>query len=161
MSQVVAVTLKESNWTKAQQPHFQYNPELDYETKVLELENLSIHQSIINLHMPIDEEMWKCLFDTLNTINVPYTYIVGDLNAHENQHHGEKNLGHRLVELRNQGYIDLVPSDFVTYYNGRTTVDHFFYDNKQLHREIEFRVLPINLSDHASLLFETKTDKSK
>lgn len=156
----IALVNKESNWKRAEQEKFKYTPKFDYGNKVLELQNKNI--SILGLHMNTDNAMWECLGNTLDAQNnIRYTFIVGDLNAHDNEHRPDDRRSlEKLKMIQEHWYSDLVPKDYVTYYPVMTTVDHFFYDNKQLtdkYREIEFRVLPINLSDHASLLFETKT----
>lgn len=161
MAEVVAFTTKKSNWTKAAISHFNFKGDYTYEMKVLELENLSIHQSLINLHMPIVESLWNSLFISLKDYR--YTYVVGDLNAHENEHYKENNMSNRLEELRYMDYIDLVPPDYITYFKGQTSIDHFFIDsfNEGLDlKEIEFEVLGTTISDHASLIYEIKTDRT-
>ena len=164
---VVALLLKDkSNWTQINEFKY-FDTDYDLGSKVVEIENKVTGQSIIGLHMVelgekrITEEkgkdlLWDCLSDTLESHK--YTYIVGDLNAHNNEHRpDDKRSPEKLKMFTDKGYKDLVPDNYVTFYSAKTTVDHMYYNTEQVKAdEGDFGLIPINLSDHACLVYESK-----
>ena len=156
---VALVKKKDSNWKRVEKDNtkFPYTKILTV-NKVLELEHKETKETILNLHIT-EDEVWDCLADTLESHK--YTYIVGDLNAHNNEHRPEnKRSPEKLKIFTDNEYTDLVPDNYVTYYSGKTTVDHIFIKKDNV-EEAKFNLIPINLSDHACLICEIEANKDK
>lgn len=155
-SAVVALVKKNSNWKRVETENTKFTYEkISTVNKVLELEHKETKETILNLHIT-DDRVWDCLSDTLESHK--YTYIVGDLNAHNNEHRPEdKRSPEKLKMFTDKGYKDLVTDNYVTFYSAKTTVDHMYYNTEQVKAdEGDFSLIPINLSDHACLVYESK-----
>lgn len=70
------------------------------------------------------------------------------------------NSSEKLNIIRDNGYIDLVPDNYVTYYRYMTTIDHIFIKNDYV-EEAKLGLIPSNLSNHACLICEIEANKDK
>ena len=150
----IAIFTKNSNWKSSNVSKLCYNLEANgshrFGNKFIELQHNNLE--LLGVHMPYDQKAWKNLISSSNRFSI----IVGDFNAHENEHRHEKKSSN-LPFLREHNFIDAVPSNAVTYYPTETTLDHFFFQkNKISESNITISIFPSGLSDHATILVELR-----
>ncbi|MFZ2537483.1 MAG: hypothetical protein WAX04_01100 [Oscillospiraceae bacterium] len=108
---------------------------------------------LLGVHMPIDTKskqdnvkFWQALFDYLKPKAQNNFFIVGDFNAHI----GKCDYNEYFNNFLNNGYCDILPENKITYYKGKTKIDHILVFSEA--PTVEASCLAEHYSDHAVIV---------
>lgn len=139
----IAIVNQQSNWREVEMCESIFTEKADYRNRVVEVQCEDL--KVMGVHMHSER---TTLWDTVIEALEKYPVVIGDFNAHYNQHSSSK-LKMELSTIINTGYLDLVPNDYVTFFPRSTTLDHVLISDEIYHNESKCEVVPKNYSDHA------------
>lgn len=121
----LSISHTESGWDEDETHEFGQSV-TDFKNRFVEMKHRSGIQ-LIGLHMPINpkqeqenKQFWETLIQYSSKKRSDRFMMAGDFNAHI----GSCNYQKQYVDLLAQGYIDVIPDGTVTYFPGKTTLDH-------------------------------------
>lgn len=146
----IAITNRESGWEKIEESESIFVNDRDYANRIVEIQNGKVKVMGVQMYLEVEDKgdsdvlLWEKMLQHIEK----YTVVIGDFNAHTNSHRDSK-FRNMLNRIEEKGYMDLISSDFVTFYPAMTTIDHTFV-SKDVDKEIcKCEVIPKNFSDHA------------
>ena len=105
----------------------------------------------ILLGVHINPKMWDMIENGLEREKV--TFVVWDFNAYEER--GE--MKNKPSILRGLGYNSFIPSNVITYFEGKSSVDNFYVNKDRILKHgisIEVKKTESFISDHACCTLE-------
>lgn len=126
------------------------NKAINFKNRFIEAVNDNgIH--LFGVHMPIDPKneqdniaFWKDLSDYSKNHNNPI--IAGDFNAHI----GDCDYTEYFNNILKNGYCDILPEEAITYYKGKTKIDHILVFSET--PTVEAYCIAEHYSDHAIIV---------
>lgn len=147
----VAICKNDSSWEQHPEDILKYDKKNSYGNKFVELKCGYI--TLLGVHMPMDNNMWDLLIETLK--GEPYTYVIGDFNANEKR--GE--MQYMPSKIRDCWYNPLIPNNKITYYPGQSSIDNIYVkSNFIMDNDTTIKVINTNLTDHALCILEYDCD---
>ena len=143
----IALASKETNWTASKKNIIEYDRFHSFGNKLIEIEK----GNDILLGVHINPEMWNMIVNSLKKEKV--TFVVGDFNAYEER--GE--MKNKPSILRGLGYNSFIPSNVITYFEGKSSVDNFYVNKDRILKHgirIEVKKTESFISDHACCTLE-------
>lgn len=149
----IAIANQQSKWRNVEMGESIFTEKDTYKNRVVEVQCEDF--KVMGVHMPLRSQDQKfmhlkrpILWDTVIEAIGKYHVLIGDFNAHYNQHSfSERRL--ELSTIINKGYQDLVPNDYVTYFPNSTTLDHVLTSDEIHHNKSTCEIIPKDFSDHA------------
>lgn len=150
---------EDSNWELADE--FKNNGL--FENRFLEIRQDKLNLHLLGVHAPLEDNYRKPenvqkFFDALKKYAKNNTdkrlVILGDLNCHR----GKKSTHKKDLEEMEKYLFDLVKDTDITYFSGKTTIDHVLI-SKELESKAVAQVIPreiLELSDHAVIIVDIK-----
>ena len=143
----IALASKETNWTASKKNIIKYDEWHSFGNKLIEIEK----GNDILLGVHINPKMWDMIENGLEREKV--TFVVGDFNAYEER--GE--MKNKPSILRGLGYNSFIPSNVITYFEGKSSVDNFYVNKDRILKHgirIEVKKTESFISDHACCTLE-------